>query len=243
MGLWTVLSSVPLVVVSALVVSRALDLPIFQLSAYTLVAPGFGVSQPILLVALYLRSKEMHMVLARQGGLATTDALTGTLASHLFFDRLGAAAERFRKNRVKAGVLYIRVANLAFVREQLGPRIVEQSLIRAAIKLRRTLSDADTLARLDDSTFGAIFEFVGSREILSERGARLIAHGLMPLKGLEPPVVLQFHVAGWILADQPASAAQINEGLISTLASMSPRTRRPIRFVDEASRPSELADA
>jgi len=66
-------------------------------------------------------------------------------------------------------------------------------------------------------------------------GARLVAHGLMPLAGLKPNVALQFHLVAGVLADAALNAAELQAALEATLDSMSPRTRRPIRFLEVGS--------
>jgi hypothetical protein len=58
---------------------------------------------------------------------------------------------------------------------------------------------------------------------------------LMPLAGLKPNVTLQFHVVAGVLADTALNAAELQAALQATLDSMSPRTRRPIRFLEVGS--------
>ncbi len=107
-------------------------------------------------------------------------------------------------------------------------------MIRSAIKLQQQMPDADCIGRVNENTMGVILESVTSRSVIMERGARLVAHGLMPLAGPKPNVTLQFHVAAAVLADTPLDATDLQIALAGTLAAMSPRTRRPIRFVDGA---------
>jgi hypothetical protein len=94
------------------------------------------------------------------------------------------------------------------------------------------MPDADCLGRVDENTMGLILESVTSHNVIMERGARLVAHGLMPLAGLKPNVTLQFHVAAAVLTDAPLAAHDLQAALEGTLSAMSPRTRRPIRFVE-----------
>ena len=69
------------------------------------------------------------------------------------------------------------------------------------------------------------------RTSVTDRAARLIAAGLMPLSGLKPDVTLQFHIAAVLLDERPMEPDDLVDGLVALLASMSPRTRRPIRFI------------
>ena len=63
----------------------------------------------------------------------------------------------------------------------------------------------------------------------------------MPLKGLKPEVVLQFHVAGALLGERAGSEVEINQDLSALLHNMGARTRRPIRFLEpQLTRPTPL---
>ncbi len=78
----------------------------------------------------------------------------------------------------------------------------------------------------------------------TDRAARLIAAGLMPLAGLKPDVTLQFHIAAVLLDERYLEATELAEALDALLAAMSPRTRRPIRFVAPINtQPAGLGDS
>ncbi|MDP1567621.1 MAG: hypothetical protein Q8L91_15380, partial [Polaromonas sp.] len=65
--------------------------------------------------------------------------------------------------------------------------------------------------------------------------------GLMPLKGLKPEVLLQFHVAGVLLNERLMESAALSQALSDLLAGMAERTRRPIRFLEpDVTHPSPL---
>jgi GGDEF domain-containing protein len=120
--------------------------------------------------------------------------------------------------------------------------VAEQSLLRSVIKLRRLLRDVDTVSRVGEARFGVLLEGVDSRAAVTDRAARLIAAGLMPLKGLKPEVTLQFHVAAVLLDERVMEAHDLVDALNDTLARMSPRTRRPVRFLDpEVTQPQPFA--
>jgi hypothetical protein len=77
-----------------------------------------------------------------------------------------------------------------------------------------------------------ILEGVTTRIAVTDRAARLIAAGLMPLQGLKPDVTLQFHIAGVLLEERMAEAPELVDALDELLGTMSSRTRRPIRFLE-----------
>jgi diguanylate cyclase (GGDEF)-like protein len=161
---------------------------------------------------------------------------------HLFHDRLRQVVARHRRDQESAAVLFIDLVNYSRIKEYYGSAVAEQSLLRTVIKLRRLLRDVDTVSRVGESRFAVILEGVSSRTAVTDRAARLIAAGLMPLAGLKPEVTLQFHIAAILMDERPMEAQELGEALDSLLASMSPRTRRPIRFVaPEDTHPSPIA--
>jgi GGDEF domain-containing protein len=138
---------------------------------------------------------------------------------------------RYRRSEENAAIMVIDLVNHARIREVFGSAAAEQSVLRSVIKLRRLLRDVDTVARVGEARFGVVLEGAGARSSVTERATRLIAAGLMPLPGLKPDVTLQFHIAALLLSERPMDAEAIETALGEQLARMSPRTRRPIRFI------------
>jgi GGDEF domain-containing protein len=231
-GGWILGSHAPLIVASVLIVARMFGFEPVPFEANLLVSVAIGMMLPLLMIALQLRSREQFALQIRSREMASTDALTGLLAQHLFAERVRAATQRFERRGHNAVVIYVRLINMARVREVHGGAVAEQSMIRSAMKVQRLLPDADCIGRVDENTIGVILESETERASVSERCSRLIAHGLMALPGLQPEVVLQFHVAAGVLAEKPMPAPQLQSALSRLLAGMSPRTRRPIRFLD-----------
>jgi hypothetical protein len=100
------------------------------------------------------------------------------------------------------------------------------------LKLRQVLRDVDTASRVDEAYFGLILEGISARNTVTKAAARLVALGLMPLEGIKPEIALQFHFAGVILHEYVDDPEHIVEKLKDLLLGMSPRTRRPIRFLE-----------
>lgn len=234
-GQWLLLSYLPVSVTAMMSIVRLLGwLPVSFGTQYAVVA-ALALQLPLLLIALALRSRERHGAQTREMALSTQDALTGLLAPHLFHDRLQQvvkAAERH--GRTDTAVVFIRLVNHGRIREVHGPAVAEHSLLRSVIKLRRLLRDVDTPSRIAEARFGLIMEGVNSRTVITDRMARLIAAGLMPLPGLNPEVTLQFHAAAVLLGERTMDADQLEEALDHLLDNMSSRTRRPIRFLEPA---------
>ncbi len=231
-GLWVLAAFTPMALATLLLAASFAGLvPVTWLSRYGLMA-GLTIEVPLLLVALNLRSRERHSVEARAQALSSHDALTGLLAAHIFQDRFKQIVARAQRYREPAAVVYIELVNYRYIKKNWGTAVAEQSLLRSVIKLRRILRDIDTVGRIDEARFGLILEGVTSRAPVTEMAARLIAAGLMPLKGLKPEVVLQFHVAGVLLSERMDGHVEIARALSDLILHMGPRSRRPIRFLE-----------
>ncbi|MGB4117096.1 MAG: 7TM diverse intracellular signaling domain-containing protein [Polaromonas sp.] len=240
-GLWILAAFTPTALATLLLVINVMGfVPSSWLTRYGLMI-GLIVEIPLLLVALNIRSRERHSVEARAQVMPTHDALTGLLTWHLFQDRLRQTITRSKRHKEPAAVVYIKLVNYNFIKKTWGVAVAEQSLLRSVIKLRRILRDVDTVGRVDEAVFGLVLEGVTERSEVTELAARLIAAGLMPLKGLKPEVLLQFHVVSVLLSERPGSAEDISNALANILQNMSPRTRRAIRFLEpELTQPTPL---
>jgi len=241
-GLWMLGAFTPLTLAIVLVAGRLFGvMGVSWLTQYSVVA-ALAWQVPLLLVALNMRSRERHGAEIREKALSSQDALTGLLAPHLFHDRMRQVVARHKRDREPAAIVFIDLVNYPRIKQHYGTAVAEQSLLRSVIKLRRLVRDADTVSRIGEARFGLMLEGVNSRFPVTDRAARLIAAGLMPLKGLKPDVTLQFHIAGALLGERSAEASELVDALDELLASMSPRTRRPIRFLDpDVTMPAELS--
>ena len=240
-GLWVFAAFMPMALATLALVSNVVGfVPASWLSRYGLMA-GLTIEVPLLLIALNLRSRERHSVEARAQALSSQDALTGLLTAYIFQDRLKQLLLRAARHKEPAAVVYIELANYRYIKKNWGLAVAEQSLLRSVIKLRRILRDVDTVGRVDESRFGLILEGVATRTPVTALGAQLIAAGLMPLKGLKPEVVLQFHIAGMLTSERAGTEVEVDQNLTKLLQRMGERTRRPIRFLEPAvSRPVPL---
>jgi diguanylate cyclase (GGDEF)-like protein len=231
-GLWVLVAFGPIGAATGLRVASVMGFtPSSWISRYGLMV-GLVIEVPLLLIALNLRSRERHSVETRAQAIVSQDALTGLLTAHLFHDRLAQVVSRARRYKEPAAVVYIELANYRYIKKTWGVAVAEQSLLRSVIKLRRILRDVDTVGRVDEARFGLVLEGATNRTPVIEMAARLIAAGLMPLKGLKPEVVLQFHVAGVLLAERMGSADELSQSLGELIDKMGPRTRRQIRFLE-----------
>jgi two-component system, sensor histidine kinase LadS len=231
-GGWVLLAYLPLTLAVGMALLRLVGvLPVSFATQYAIVV-AMAIEVPLLLIALNIRSRERHGAHIRELALSSQDALTGLLAPHLFHDRLRQVVARHKRDREDAAIIFIDLVNHRRIKEHYGTAVAEQSLLRSVIKLRRLVRDVDTVSRIGEARFGLILEGVSSRIAVTDRAARLIAAGLMPLNGLKPDVTLQFHTAAVLLGERMGEPTELAEALTTLLESMSSRTRRPIRFLE-----------
>jgi two-component system, sensor histidine kinase LadS len=231
-GKWIFFAYLPLALAVLLALARAYGWVVVSWVVQYGVVVALLIEAPMMMVALHARSRQRHEINTREQALNTQDALTGLLTEHIFDDRIRQTLRRSAKRKEDAGIVLISLVNYDSIAAAYGLPVAEQSVLRAVIKLRKVLRDADTVARVGTSKFGLILEGVSHRSRVTDIGARLIAQGLMPLPGLVPEVTLQFHLVAVLMREMPADGNDVKQDLLALLATMSRRTRRPIRFLE-----------
>lgn len=204
---------------------------------------GIALSAPVLVYALSRATHDRKELNLRANLLPTQDALTGLLTPQAFHIQLENAYERAVSQREPIALVLVKVANHEYLRQTLGDTVAEQCLLRAVVKLHRMLRDVDPAGRVRTAHFALLLEGVAHRKALTERMVQLVASGLIPLPGLTPPVHLQFQVACVLLHENPVAPEGALAQLDTLLESMSPHTRRPVRFLEPVStQPGALPD-
>ncbi|NBW48825.1 MAG: diguanylate cyclase [Betaproteobacteria bacterium] len=196
-------------------------------------------SVPALVYALGRATHDRKEIAARAEHLPTQDALTGLLTPDAFQSHLEDGYQRAISGREPVALVLVTVVNHEHIRSSMGDPIAEQCLLRAVIKLHRVLRDVDPAARVGSARFAMLMEGVASRQAVTERLVKLVASGLIPLQGLQPEVTLQFQAACVLLQENPIAPAKALDELAEVLAGISPRTRRPIRFLEPV--PTQVA--
>jgi GGDEF domain-containing protein len=191
-----------------------------------------AVSVPVLAYALSLITRDRKDRIQRARQLDTQDALTGLLNRTAFERVLRKAMGRVHRDQEPVAMALVQLANHQQIVETYGQAIGEQCELRAVVKLHRVLRDVDPAGRLGTATFALLLKGLRSREQLNSRMVKLLASGLTPQPGLQPPVLLQFHAACVLLHEQHLDADQAILELSSILADIRPGTRRPIRFIE-----------
>ena len=193
---------------------------------------AIAMSVPLLMYALSRATHDRKELAVRANHLPNQDALTGLLTRTAFMEQYAGAYNRVIEDGEPVAVVLISVINHEHIRQAYGDTTAEQCLLRAVIKLQRVLRDVDPAGRVDTHRFALLLEGVADKDALNQRMVQLIASGLIPIPGLEPEVNLQFQVACVLLHHNPVTPQRVLDELGGLLQDMSPRTRRPIRFLE-----------
>lgn len=206
--------------------------PVWEMRYYTSLCAALSV--PVLIFALRRTTQERQERIQRANQLATQDALTGLLNRDTFNQHLQEAVKRVRDAQEPVALAVVSLVNHPQIVGTFGHAIGEQCELRAVVKLHRVLRDVDPASRIGTGKFALLLQGVGSREQLNQRMVKLIASGLTPQPGLNPPVSLQFHVSCALLQERPINSATVLDELLALVAGITVGTRRPIRFLEPA---------
>ncbi|MBC7916594.1 MAG: diguanylate cyclase [Rhodoferax sp.] len=206
--------------------------PVWEMRYYTSLCAALSV--PVLIYALRLTTQERQERIQRANQLATQDALTGLLNREAFDQHLQEAVKRVREDQEPVALAVVSLVNHPQIVASFDQAIGEQCELRAVVKLHRVLRDVDPASRIGTGKFALLLQGVSSREQLNQRMVKLIASGLTPQPGLQPPVPLQFHVSCAMLHERPVSATAVIDALLVIVEGITVGTRRPIRFLEPA---------
>jgi diguanylate cyclase (GGDEF)-like protein/PAS domain S-box-containing protein len=94
----------------------------------------------------------------RANHLAHHDGLTGLPNRGLFSDRLKLAVARAKRHQETLGIMVLNIDRFKQINEALGIEAGDELLRQVAARIRDTLRDVDTVARLDGDEFAVLLE-------------------------------------------------------------------------------------
>lgn len=114
------------------------------------------------------------------------DVLTGLPNRSLFKDRLSVSIAQAKRNKRMLGVMFLDLDRFKWVNDTLGHFYGDELLKGVADRLKKSLRQGDTLARIGGDEFTVILPDINSTD-----DASLIANKV--LSSLEPPFILNDH--------------------------------------------------
>lgn len=233
-GVWVLAAMVCLTVGSIFPILRTQGM--LPLGTATQYGAQIGAAFEILLlvVALYLRSREKRDNRARVGALTRVDPLTGLGNHRVLLQRLDALLARQRRDPGVGAVLRVRLGNAIDIRQDSGMEAAQSAVVQAGACVAGVTSDGDTVARHRDGDFVLILQGHLTRDELTQMAQRLIARGLAESPSLPPNTMLQFRIA---VAEAPfgqPDAEQLLHAMGNVLRELSGRSGTGLRFINTA---------
>ena len=196
---------------------------------------------PLLLVALYFRSRERRDNQVRLGALSRVDPLTGVASQRLLLERLDHLLQRHKRDPQIGAVLRVRLANIAAIRAEGGLEAAQAAVVRAGACATVPALESDTVGRYLDGDFVVLLEGRSSASLVGDAAQRIIAEGLRQSRHLPGGVVLQLHVAcadASMLKDDAVTLLERVGGVLDEIAN---QPTKPLRFLRERTRGQLLA--
>jgi diguanylate cyclase (GGDEF)-like protein len=230
-GLWILAGIVAVLAGSVFPILRNMQL--VPLSFWTQYGAQIGaaVEIPLLLIALYLRSRERRDNQVRVGALSRVDPLTGTANHRVMLARLEHLLHHQQRDPEAGVVLRVRIGNIQEIRAEYGLQVAQAALVHAGACVTQVVREGDTVARHRDGDFVVILEGHFTRDQVAEIGQRLIARGLAPSDILPPGTVLQLKVAVAGHPFQAQGVALLLQTLEAAVSELAARPGKALRFV------------
>lgn len=230
-GLWILAGILALLAGSVFPVLRNMQLVPMSFGTQYGAQLGAAVEIPLLLIALYLRSRERRDNQLRVGALSRVDPLTGAVNHRVMLNRLEHLLHHQQRDPETGVVLRVRIANIQEIRADYGLQVAQTALVHAGACITHVIREGDTVARHRDGDFVVILEGHFTRDQVSEIGQRLIARGLAPSDILPPGAVLQLKVAVAATPFQAQGVAPLLQTLEAAVNELAARPGKALRFV------------
>lgn len=107
-------------------------------------------------VGIFSNTHPKEYIPERLRHLAFYDGLTELPNKHLFMDRLNMSLSRARRDKQKMAVMFIDLDRFKQINDTLGYKIGDELLIGVTERMKLSLRDEDTLARLASDEFAVI---------------------------------------------------------------------------------------
>ncbi|MDO9359343.1 MAG: 7TM diverse intracellular signaling domain-containing protein [Polaromonas sp.] len=235
-GLWALAGFACLTVGSFFPILRNLNL--VPINFYTQFGAQIGAALeiPMLLVALYFRSRERRDTQVRLGALARVDPLTGVVSHRLLMERLEHLLQRHQRDPQVGAVIRVRLVNGLQLRTAYGPVMAQAALVRAGACVALPAQVSDTVGRHSDGDFVLLMEGKAGETEVNDVAQHIIAEGLRPDRKLPPDLVLQLHVACadcTMLGDTRDGGEALLQrlgGLLDHIAANPPKTLRFLKL-------------
>ena len=219
-GIWLVAAVVCLASGAIFPIARLLDLTPSTMATQFGAQVGAALQIPLLMIALFFRSRERRGNLARIGSLERTDPLTGMGNHKALLQQLA----RVSGSSGGAAVMRVRITNIRPMRMDYGLEVAQASVVLASALAMAAIQEGDAVARHREGDLVLVFKGPVTREWLQDAGQHLIARGLAGAPSLPAQVGLQFQIAVLMApfeSTEPTGLLHLLEMLISGMSQRS----------------------
>ncbi len=230
-GVWVLAAMACLVVGAIFPILRTLSLLPLSLATQYGEQIGAAFEIPLLLIALYLRSRERRDNRARVGALTRVDPLSGVASHGVLLQRLEQLLLRQQRDPDLGAVLRIRLSNANEIRQEYGMEIAQNAVVHAGACITSVAHEGDTVGRHRDGDFVLILQGHLTHQQLADIGQRLIVRGLAESPGLPPNMVLKLKLAVAEAPFRASDATFLLESLGRVLGELAGRSGTALRFV------------
>ena len=194
---------------------------------------GVAFQIPLLMVALFFRSREKRANLLRMGALQRIDPLTG-MGNHWVL--LQQITRLQRASSSSGAVMRIRISNIQAVRKDHGLQGAQAAVVHAGALAAALMPEGDSVARHRDGDLLLVLKGPVTRAWLLDAGQRLIARGLAGVSGAVPLVSLQLKIAVLVAPFEPVEPTALLQLLDSLIQGMAQRSGTGLRIAGQRSR-------
>ena len=114
------------------------------------------------------------------------DALTGIPNRSLFYDRLAQSLGLARRERYELALLFLDLDKFKAVNDALGHKAGDEVLRIAAARIRQTLRDSDTVARIGGDEFTVLLPRIAGRDDAAEVAEKIVHAMAAPFQLTDP---------------------------------------------------------
>ncbi len=128
--------------------------------------------------------KELDMEKARFEYLAAHDPLTNLANRHMFDDNLTQAMSRCDRHNTQTALLFVDLDSLKSINDTLGHGMGDKALQVISARMKTSMRQSDTVARIGGDEFAVIVEDVNSKEDLVSLADKILLLISQPIKGI-----------------------------------------------------------
>jgi GGDEF domain-containing protein len=202
---------------------------------------GAAIEIPLLMIGLYMRSRDRRDALVRRAALQTRDPVTGLVNDRLTRERVDHLVHRLSTQPGQACVMRVRVGNLKEILAQHGIQVMAGATLHAASCLALITREGDTAGRLRDGDFVVILERTLSEDQAMHEAARVVARGLSYSSRMPAGLTIRFYVALTLTAHEASDADILLADLEVLLDDIAAAPQRVIRIASSVNAPASRA--